>query len=44
VAVDVTGFVPKEKPTPMGWSMYNMLANSFQLNGFNDGVEAPFMK
>jgi hypothetical protein len=38
--VEFTLSLPYEKPEPMGWSMYSMLAYSLKLCGFRVGVVA----
>jgi hypothetical protein len=38
--VEFTLSLPYEKPAPMGWSMYSMLACSLKLCGFKIGVVA----
>ena len=41
MTVEVTSSSPYEKPVPIGWSTYSMLANSLNELGLRDGVEAP---
>ena len=44
MTVEVTSSSPYEKPVPIGWSMYSMLANWLKELGFRDGVEAELTK